>query len=67
MSTYQTNVGTVRCGRLAEGRKGKEAGSSEMRRLMRRLKNETRPAVRDRIASELDRVFRAAYRFRMKG
>lgn len=49
-----------------DGRKAREAMAVRAVRLARRIDAETRMSVRIRLSAELDRIFRAAYRFRMK-
>lgn len=50
-----------------EERKVKESMAVRAVRLARRIDAERRDSVRFRLSAELDRIFRAAYRFRMKG
>jgi hypothetical protein len=50
-----------------EERKVKESMAVRAVRLARRIDAERRDSVRLRLSAELDRIFRAAYRFRMKG
>lgn len=53
--------------RLADGPVVRESMAVRAVRLARRIDAERRISVRVRLSAELDRIFRAAYRFRMKG